>query len=369
MGAAGPAIIFVCSMVGAVIVAAYILAFSASALLVVVEGTAGGQDEVHWPTEPWADIAGRAAYLGSLLAIWLIPAGLLWNALREVWLPEQPALRLLLIVGPGLWLYFPLGLFSSMRSVSGWAFFRFDILRDMFRVFPATLLVYFVSALFVALVGYAWLVALVTPTLLFIAAPLTSIAWLLYARLLGRLGYKIAQLKPIKVKKTKKKKPARRVRPEERATEVTDPWAVPEEVPVPQHEPEPEPEPEEPVVQKKPRSLLLDEEPEPYELSDEAPPARPNVVPLDGYDPDEVEDVAPPDPKLSPVDNANRAIADRERRLTRRKKPPKKPRMPMFEGILTFPFYPRCIRPMVNVAMGWGVFGVLIVLMLRFNPI
>jgi hypothetical protein len=366
MGAAGPAIIFVVSMVGSVIVAAYLLAFSGSALLVVVEGTAAGNDEVPWPTEPFSEIAGRAAYLGALLAIWLIPAGFLWNGLRAVWLPDQPALRALLVVGPGLWLYFPIGLFSTLRSDSGWAFFRYDMFRDLIRIFPATLMVYAVSALLLALVGYLWLVALAgNRGWLLLAAPATSIAWLIYARLLGRLAYKIGQLKPIKVKKPKKK-PRYKPRPEERATEVTDPWAMPEEVA--ERQPEPEPQPEEPVVQKKPRSLLLDEEPEPYELSDEAPPVRPNVVPLDGYEPDEVEEPAPPDPKLTNVDNANRAIVDRDRRLTRRKKPPKKLKHPMFEGIVTFPFYPQCLRPMVNIAMGWVVFGFLIVLMLSFNP-
>jgi hypothetical protein len=113
---------------------------------------------------------------------------------------------------------------------------------------------------------------------------------------------------------------------------------------------------------------LLDEEPEPYEMSGEAPPERPNFVPLDGYDPDEVEEVAAPDPKLDRIANANKALVDRDKRLTRRKKPPRKPKLPMFEGIVTFPFYPQCLRPLVNVAIGWLVFGVHIVVMMKFNP-
>lgn len=356
MGAAPQAIVFVIAMVGAVIVAFYILAFSGSALLVVIEGTAAGNDEIPWPTEPWSDVMSRAAYLAALLAMWLIPAGFLWTALREVWLPGQDALRLLLIAAPGLWLYFPLGLFSTLRSVSGWSFFRWDMFRDLCRVWPATLYVYGISALLIAGVGYVWLAALTgSPMLLLAAAPVTSMAWLIYARLLGRLGYKIGQLKPLK---SAKKKPAKK----DRARAVRDPWSEQEEDVYPQ------PVPEEPVAPKKPRSLLLDEEPEPYELSDEAPPARPDFIPLDGYEPDEVEEVAPPNPKLDRIENTNRALAARDKRLTRRKKPPKKPKWPMFEGIVNFPFYPQCLRPMVNIAVGWLVFGVHVVLMMQMNP-
>src|SRR5262249_24536636 len=155
-------------------------------------------------------------------------------------------------------------------------------------------------ALLLALVGYLWLGALSgDPTMILAASATTAMSWLIYARLLGRLAYKITRLRPIKAKvKKQKKAPTRKPRPEERALEVTDPRATPGEG---EAEPEPArplPAEEQPVVpEKKPRSLLLDEEPEPYVLSDEAPPPLPTFIPLDGHEPEEVEEIAPPDPK------------------------------------------------------------------------
>lgn len=349
----GQAIIFVCSLAGAVIVAFYVLAFSASALLVVVEGTAAGNDEVNWPNEPWADVFGRAGYLGVLLGLWLIPFGFLSRGLSQTVLPGQDVARFILVVGWGLWIFFPIGLLSALRSVSGWGLFRFDVIRDMLRVLPATVLFYAASGALSGLVGFVWVRSLIgNGALVLVAAPLTAIGWLLYARLLGRLAFKMGRLpQPVSKKKAtpEKKSPGRK----RKGPDPNGPVA-------PSGEPVPEPE-------KTQRSLLLDDEPEPYGMSSEAPPDRPNVVPLDGYDPEEAEEVEAPDPKLDNVENANRAIANREKRLTRRRKPPKMPEQPMLEGILTFPFYPQCVGKWINLAFGWALFGFLIQLMLSFN--
>ncbi len=355
----GQAIILVCSFVGVVIIAFYVLVFSASALLVVVEGTAGGNDEINWPHEPWADVFGRAGYLAALLGLWLIPAGFLSRGLAPSLWPDQPLVRTGVIVGLVLWLFFPFGLLSALRSVSGWAVFRFDVLRDLLRVFPATALFYTMSGLLAGLVGFVWLMGIGNGLFLLLAAPLTAIAWLIYARLLGRLAFKMASLpapgsRQRLDRSTGKRRPVSRRRPQ----------ADPNGPIMPVQEPEPEPEPI-----KQSRGLLLDDEPEPYALSDETPPERPDVVPLDGYDPVEAEEVEPPEPGLDNVERANRAIANRERRLTRRRKPPKLPERPMVEGILTFPFYPQCLSQVINLAFGWLLLGCLLRMMFAFSSI
>ena len=113
MAAAGPVIVFMFLLVGTVIVSTYVLAYAAYCFLVVVQDTAAGIDEVIWPNEPVQDWLGEAVYLLALIAIWLAPAGILARALREDLLPEDGPLRLLVLAGPGLWLYFPIGLLSS----------------------------------------------------------------------------------------------------------------------------------------------------------------------------------------------------------------------------------------------------------------
>lgn len=356
MGALGPAIIFVCSMVGAVIVGVYTLAFSASALLIVVEGTAAGNDEVPWSKEPWSDIIHRAVYLACLLGLWMIPAGFLWNGLREVWLPDNRALRLLLIALPGLWLFFPLGLLSSLRSVSGWGFLRLDMLRDMARVLPATLMLYGVSALLAVLLGVLWYYTLrISGMLLFLTAPVTAFCWLIYARLLGRLALKIGCLRPTKKEKKIRQKQRDQDREELEKLGPVRPATATEAA-----------QELEPVKQARP--AWLDPEPDPYTLSDEPLPERPTEVPLDGYDPPEAEDLEPPEPGLDGFERSRREMAQRDRRLKRRKKAPKLPERPMIEGILTFPFYRQCIAPTINLAFGWGAFGMFLVLMAQFNP-
>ena len=90
------AVLLVCILAGFAIIASLYLAYAAHCLLVVIEGTAAGTDQVVWPDEPVADWVARAAYVGGLAALWLVPAGLLSRALRHDWLPEEPALRFLL---------------------------------------------------------------------------------------------------------------------------------------------------------------------------------------------------------------------------------------------------------------------------------
>src|SRR5439155_12589511 len=78
--------------------------------------------------------------------------------------------------------------------------------------------------------GILGVLALRYALLLLVAAPLGTAAFLIHARLLGRLAWLLAYRTPVPSKAgSKKKKPGKR----ERALAVEDPWAFPEDAGVP----------------------------------------------------------------------------------------------------------------------------------------
>src|SRR3954463_4852992 len=76
IGNIGGAIIFFMAMVAAIIIGVYTAAYAAHILLAVIDATAGGAEEVTWPDEPVVDWLWKFAYLLWMVAIWLIPLGL-----------------------------------------------------------------------------------------------------------------------------------------------------------------------------------------------------------------------------------------------------------------------------------------------------
>ena len=225
---------FVFTLVAALIVALLVVTYAMHCLLVVVRDTADGNDEVIWPAEPFQDWAGGALHLVVVIAAWLAPVGLLARALRKEWLPDQDPLHLLLLAVPGLWLLFPVALFSTLSGSSRWFVFRPVVVWKLLRVAPSTLAVYILSALLAAgaaALGYAAVVrgwVLLLP----VAAAGWAAAFLVYARLLGRLAARMGRLP------TGNDKAGKTKRPKLAGVQVQDPWAVPE-----QPEPLPTPQP------------------------------------------------------------------------------------------------------------------------------
>ena len=136
MGSAGEAIFFMLLFVSLIVVGLYVLAYTAHCVLVVVQETGMGQDEVTWPSEPIQDWLGHAVLFVELLGIWLVPAGMAARMLRNVWLPDEGVLRVLLLAGPGLWLFFPIGLLSSLSASSRWVPFRWTIFCQFLASLP-----------------------------------------------------------------------------------------------------------------------------------------------------------------------------------------------------------------------------------------
>src|SRR5438270_764422 len=76
--------LFLFLLAGSALVGAFVLAYAAHCVVVVVEGTAAGHDRVVWPDEPLADwVLGAVRLLGRLA--WLI------HLLKP--LPARPAKR------------------------------------------------------------------------------------------------------------------------------------------------------------------------------------------------------------------------------------------------------------------------------------
>ena len=84
-------ILFVLTL-AATSIAATFVAYAAHCVMVVVQGTAAERDEITWPSELMTDWLREAMTLVALVAIWLVPAGLLSRGLSDSWLVGQPAL-------------------------------------------------------------------------------------------------------------------------------------------------------------------------------------------------------------------------------------------------------------------------------------
>src|SRR5438445_6742303 len=132
MGAAGNAILFFFAGVGIVVVGGFVLSYAAHCFLVVLEGTAAGNDAVVWPDEPMVDWLWKPCYLGWLIAFWFVPAWLILDVfiggVLQVPVPNYYALLLGVV-----WLLFPISLFSSLSAHSRLVVMRLALLRRLPR--------------------------------------------------------------------------------------------------------------------------------------------------------------------------------------------------------------------------------------------
>jgi hypothetical protein len=322
VGDVATATAFTLAFVAELIVGLYVLTYAMHCLLVVVRNTADGNDEVTWPSEPFQDWVGGALHLVVVVVVVLAPAGVVSRALGKQWLQDDPALRFLILSLPALWLLFPVALFSSLSGSSRWFVFRPVVVWNMLRVAPSTFALYLLSALLAAAVaglGYA-AVATKWVVLLFpVAVAGAAAAFLIYARLLGRLGWRMGLLP------AGKRKAAKKPRPKVRGVEVSDPWAVPEQAEAPL------PEEETTAFGQKRRRVKG------YGLAAEQLPKRPETP--------------PPEPTPQPI---------RAEQRTRAEPRPGSP----FLGVVAFPWYERSRKAWLLLSLGFlaaGTIGYVIV--------
>jgi hypothetical protein len=385
MANAGQAIFFVLLLAASLMVGVCVLTFAARCMLVAVGETAQGQDAITWPKEPFQDWLGHAALFLELLGIWVAPAALTARLLRHVWLPEDGLLRMLILIGPGLWLFFPVGLLSSLSAESQWTPFRWAIVQRMLRITPTTLAFYFLTALVLSAAAVPWYYAL-SPgggMLLPVAAVVGAAVLFIYARLLGRFAWLISRV-PVKQRvapkaKVEAPKPPRGSgkKKRKRRLEVDDPWAVPEGERSPSKAKrfpgakEPPPAKPKAAGYTPPRA----EEIEPYGFATEEP-AKTEPTPKKPV-PSYLEIDDEPIPMLKaegtgpapPLETQSELFAEqvRQRLAERTRVVPTPPPHPFFSGVYTFPFYAQCFPSWFTLSLGLLVEGSLVYLMLDFG--
>jgi hypothetical protein len=359
----GLAIMFVLLLAATIIVGTAALCFASRCVLVVVQETAAGQDKIVWPGEPIQDWLGHAVQFMELVGIWLAPSALAARLLRDVWLPDEGVLRVLLLAVPGLWLFFPIGLLSSLSAESRWVPFRWAIVTRFLRVAPATVIFYFLTALLLGVGVVPWYYALFAGKgfLLPMAAGGSAVVLFIYSRLLGRLAWIIQRLPsterpPAKAKTAKRpppvKPPAKTKR--KRKADVRDPWAVPEEE-AERQKLKRFPWAEEPPDKAKPGYHVPSaEEIEGYgfaadkpakpEPPPEMPPRSRLAMSPEEYGPIDVQDTPEPETP-TPREPQSELFAEqvRQRLAERTRVKPVLPAYPFLSGVFTFPLYSVCL--------------------------
>jgi hypothetical protein len=384
IGNAGAAIFFVLLFATSIVVGTAVLAFAARCFLVIVQETGLGQDEVVWPNEPIQDWLGHAVQFLELLGIWLAPAALTARLLRERWLPDDAALRVLLLAGPGLWLFFPIGLLSSLSAESRWVPFRWTIFKSFLRVTPAALVFYLVTAILLSAAVVPWYYALFGGrfALLPVAAGVSAAVLFIYARLLGRLSWIIQRLPsrqraPAKAK-AQKRPPPRRKQKRKPAPNVQDPWDASEEEERERKKSKRYPWAEKPPEKPKPGLHIPSaEEIEGYGFAaeqqsapepSEKPPRSRFAMSPEEYEPYEMRGAIEPEPP-APREPQDALFAEqvRQRIAERTRVQPVLPPHPFVNGVYTFPFYSACLPNWLALALAFLAEGGIVHFMMDFG--
>jgi hypothetical protein len=231
-GGVGFGLMFLTTLSACVILSVYTLAYAGRCLRVVLQGTAAGLDEVPWPEEPFFDWLWDAFHIVALGALCLVPPGIAARSLRQVWLRDDPLLRLVLLALPTFWLLFPIMVLSALSGAHRWMVLRATIIGRLFRILPATVGFYLLTGFVVVVAVVPWygVYSADYPMLLPVAAVLSAAAVLIYSRLLGRIGQMIAKL-PSRLRRPRRRPVmVRRRGGKLKGLEVRDPWAVPNEL-------------------------------------------------------------------------------------------------------------------------------------------
>ncbi len=204
VGAAGQLILFFSITVLQALVSLIVFSYAAYSFLVVFVQTAAGNDEVIWPGDPIQDWFLKVWYLLWLLAVWAVPACLLLALFR---LPRPLYAAGVLGV---LWLMFPVTLLSSLSGTSRLNILRAKIVTLLARHAGTMFGFYLVTFLLLVACAGLWYLGIVRWTMVVpVAAGVGAIGFLLYARLLGRIGFLISR------RSSEKSKSGQPERPEE----------------------------------------------------------------------------------------------------------------------------------------------------------
>jgi hypothetical protein len=388
MGALGQLIIFFSVLVGFVLLGGLVLAYAGYSFLHVLVCTSAGNDSISWPGDAFFDWMFKGWYLAWIAVLSVLPAFLIVSFAHIR--PTDPTWSLAL--AGSACLLFPIFLLSSMSGSSRMLIVRGAILGGMTRNFGLTLGFYLLgSAVIIACTAFVWY-ALTRGNILVVPVAMVTLAigFLVYARLLGRLGHAVteepapkktaagkrraAESKrkreedwgvpeiPFGEDEKLKPKPQKKKLPQKSQNVAVDPWAVPEL--------------ESNVRPRKKASAKYDPlgpEEGGYELGgDPQPPtsvsARSHHMPDDvgSY---EVSSAELP-PAIKPVPAPALAqVSSYEAELAAPRQRPNLPAKPLLSGIFGFPFYPTTLGPLGTMSIGLIALGMMARALLMLFPV
>jgi len=221
------AFIFVPLLAFTALITTVVWAYASHVFVVVVEDTASGNEILVWDDEPMFDWLWQSVYVAWLVGVWLVPAALIARLATGGIDGDGRYYVFALIAFSVFWATFPLSLLSSMVGESRMTILHGELFQRLAKCLGHVLSFYLLSSLIIAAcVPLAtWLfVGQGIPSIV-AGAVLLTLAFLLYARLMGRLAC-LARLTRIRTKKEVAKKKAKRTR----GVKVDNPWDVPDEV-------------------------------------------------------------------------------------------------------------------------------------------
>jgi hypothetical protein len=387
LGAVGKLLIFFMTAIGLTFLSILVFTYAAYSLLVTLVNTAAGTDEVDWPGEPLQDNLWLLAYLGWVVAVWAVPVDFVLRCLGVEWLS-----RTAVVVGC-LWFFFPFSLLSSLCSQSRWMIFRPAIIVAFLNQTPAVIGFYLSTAPLFALCTWLFYVGAVNSVAVVpVAGAVGAVGLLIYARLLGRLGWRLSHTGLGKGRNDKSG--------EASVVRLFDPWSDEdgeEEGELPRHESteastehngprgqpkrlqaydpwkEPENEPE-PQLPKPVLSASGEEDPlgpisGTYDIAaDSVAPTQP-AQEKPGLDSGiETYALAPPAELPAMPPPATPQVSKIEEALESRREPPPPPRVLLFSGVYTFPFYSTSLSALLVLALGLTGIGALLHVLIQNWP-
>lgn len=358
-GAAVSSMNFFMLMILEVILGLAVAAYTAHSFLTVLVDTAAGTDHVCWPAEPFTDWLWKPVVLLWVAAVWVVPLGLILTLFKF-----RP-LQISLITLGFFWLAMPVGLLSTLSAASRWIVFRPLIAWSMLRHPGATLLFLFSTEFLLA--GWATVIYLTIHLydlmlLLPVPALVTAVVLFLYARLLGRFAWVMNQRQlgqQAEVEEAAKEAnvenpwPAANPPPQEaprpvksRRAKAIDPWAVPAAE-------------DDEAFWKKGLPLDVQQAGSYNVATHEAPPPMPPQPARRAKRPPAVYAAEPVRPAARPVQSVVADIPQKERELAERPETPP-PAFPLVSGVYTFPTYPATVGPLLTIALGLWLMGLVL---------
>jgi hypothetical protein len=198
------AVVFVPALAGCAITGFVFALFAAHYYLTVLESTGSGAKRVAWPSEPFVDHFWKPFYLAWLMGLWLGPAWLLGRTVAADAGAAWPRFAVPLVV---LWVCYPVSQLSSLGGPTIWLPLHPGVLAKLTRRPVVAVGFLGLSALTLALFGVAlqWTFFTGGFVWLFLGSPVLVLAWLVYARLLGRVAYSLMFTKSYPGRRKKKR--------------------------------------------------------------------------------------------------------------------------------------------------------------------